>query len=53
MTETTTEPADRAETDAFDRKSMAGWQWFTRFLLVNVIAIAAGLAFVAIFTVWS
>jgi hypothetical protein len=43
------EPAD----DQFTRVSKAGWNGFTRFLLINVIVIAAALIIIGLFTVWS
>ncbi len=43
------EPAD----DQFTRVSKAGWNGFTRFLLITVIVIVAALLVIATFTVWS
>jgi hypothetical protein len=43
------EPAD----DQFTRVSKAGWNGFTRFLLINVIVIATALIIIGLFTVWS
>jgi hypothetical protein len=42
-----------AEPDVFDRSAQAGWAWFTKFLLINVILCALGLLFVGALTVWS
>ena len=54
MTDQTTLPASEpVDEDVFDKTSQAGWNWFTRFLLINVILCAVGLAFVAALTVWS
>jgi hypothetical protein len=54
MTDNTTVAAsDHVEQDEFDKASQAGWQWFTKFLLINVILCALGLAFVGALTVWS
>jgi hypothetical protein len=54
MTDNTTVAAsDDVEPDEFDKTSMAGWQWFTKFLLINVILCAVGLIFVGALTVWS
>lgn len=50
----TTVPAtDNVEPDEFDQTSKAGWAWFTKFLLINVILCAVGLLFVGALTVWS
>jgi hypothetical protein len=54
MTDNTTVPArEQVTEDAFDKTAEAGWAWFTRFLLINVILCALGLVFVAALTVWS
>ncbi len=54
MSDNTTVPAsDQVVEDDFDKASTAGWTSFTRFLLINVILCALGLAFVALFTVWA
>jgi len=54
MTESTPVAAsDDPEPDVFDKTAQAGWQWFTKFLLVNVILCALGLIFVGALTVWS
>jgi hypothetical protein len=54
MTDNPTVPAsDAVEPDAFDKTAQAGWQWFTKFLLINVILCALGLIFVGALTVWS
>ena len=50
---TTVPASDNVEPDAFDRASTAGWAFFTRFLLINVILCAIGLLFVGALTVWS
>jgi hypothetical protein len=49
----TVPPSDKVEPDEFDQASKAGWAWFTRFLLINVILCAIGLLFVGALTVWS
>jgi hypothetical protein len=49
----TVSPSEQAEPDEFDQTSKAGWAWFTRFLLINVILCALGLLFVGALTVWS
>ncbi len=36
-----------------DKTSKAGWEWFTRFLLINVILCIVGLLLVGALTVWS
>jgi len=43
-------PAELAE---FDRTAKKGWDFFTKFLLWNVIACAATLLLIGVFTVWS
>jgi hypothetical protein len=42
-----------AEIEQFDRTAQTGWKWFTRFLLWNVLACAAILLLIGVFTVWS
>jgi hypothetical protein len=42
-----------AEAAEFDAESQKGWQFFTKFLLGNVVMAAAALVFVALLTVWS
>jgi hypothetical protein len=46
---------DRADApeDHFTRASKAGWNGFTRFLLLNVVVIIAALLIIGLFTVWS
>lgn len=39
--------------EQLDRDSQAGWNRFTRFLLVNLIATVVALLVIAAFTVWS
>jgi hypothetical protein len=51
--QTTVAASDPVEPDVFDRSAQAGWQWFTKFLLINVILCAIGLVFVGALTVWS
>jgi hypothetical protein len=54
MSDNTTVPAsDNVKPDEFDKASQAGWAWFTKFLLINVILCALGLIFVGALTVWS
>jgi cytochrome c-type biogenesis protein CcmH/NrfG len=50
---TTLSASENAEPDEFDRTSQAGWKWFTKFLLINVIVCALALLFVGALTVWS
>ena len=53
-TDNTTVPSsETVEPDEFDRASKAGWAWFTKFLLINVILCTIGLIFVGALTVWS
>lgn len=49
----TVPPGDQITDDDFDKTAKAGWAWFTRFLLINVILCVLGLVFVAALTVWS
>jgi len=42
-----------AEIEQFDKVAQTGWKWFTRFLLWNVLACAAILLLIGVFTVWS
>jgi cytochrome c-type biogenesis protein CcmH/NrfG len=54
MSDHTTVPAsEHVEQDEFDQASQAGWKWFTKFLLINVIVCALALLFVGALTVWS
>ena len=46
------EHADAPE-DHFTRVAKAGWNGFTRFLLLNVIVVIAALLIIGLFTVWS
>jgi hypothetical protein len=50
--QTAPDHADQAD-DPFSHVSKAGWNGFTRFLLLNVIAIIAALLIIGLFTVWS
>lgn len=45
-------PADPAQAE-FDENAKKGWNFFTKFLLGNVIATAAALIFIGLLTVWS
>jgi hypothetical protein len=45
--------SENVEPDVFDRTAQAGWKWFTKFLLINVIVCAVVLLFVGALTVWS
>jgi hypothetical protein len=49
----TVPPSEQLVDDDFDKAAKAGWQWFTKFLLINVILCAIGLLFVGALTVWS
>ncbi len=49
----TVPPSEQLVEDDFDKAAKAGWQWFTKFLLINVILCAIGLLFVGALTVWS
>jgi hypothetical protein len=42
-----------AEIAQFDRTAQTGWNWFTKFLLWNVIACVVALLVIGLFTVWS
>jgi len=42
-----------AEIEQFNRISQTGWNFFTKFLLWNVLAIIAILLLIGVFTVWS
>ena len=53
MSDHTTAPANDVEPGEFDKASQAGWKWFTKFLLINVIVCALVLLFVGALTVWS
>ncbi len=39
--------------DPFTKVSQAGWNGFTRFLLINVVVIVVALLVIGLFTVWS
>jgi len=39
--------------DQFTRVAKAGWNGFTRFLLLNVVVIIVALLIIGLFTVWS
>ncbi len=43
----------KAPDAAFDTVSKAGWQRFTKFLLINVLVAIAALLIVGLLTVWS
>jgi hypothetical protein len=55
QTATTQHAPDHADVtdDHFTRVSKAGWNGFTRFLLLNVIVIIVALLIIGLFTVWS
>jgi hypothetical protein len=53
MSDPTTVSAGDVQPDEFDKASQAGWKWFTKFLLINVIICALALLFVGVLTVWS
>ncbi len=42
-----------AELAQFDRVAKTGWEFFTKFLLWNVIACVVTLLFIGFLTVWS
>jgi hypothetical protein len=42
-----------AEVEQFNRVAKTGWDFFTKFLLWNVLAIIAILLFIGVLTVWS
>ncbi len=42
-----------AEVEQFNRIAQTGWNFFTKFLLWNVLAIIAILVFIGFLTVWS
>ena len=51
---TETRPDTMAPPEAdFDGQSKKGWQFFTKFLLTNVVVIAAALLIIGLLTVWS
>jgi hypothetical protein len=45
------EPAELAE-GQFDQAAQSGWNFFTRFLLANVVVIVVILLVIGVFTVW-
>jgi hypothetical protein len=49
--ETRPDSINAAEAD-FDNASKKGWEFFTKFLLTNVIVTAAALIFIGFLTVW-
>ena len=56
MATQTTQPIHAAAPDSpvdFDTPSQKGWEFFTKFLLVNVALCAAVLLLIGLFTVWS
>jgi hypothetical protein len=55
QTATTQHATDQTDApdDQFTRVSKAGWNGFTRFLLLNVIVVIAALLIIGLFTVWS
>ncbi len=42
-----------AELAQFDKMAKSGWDFFTKFLLWNVIACVVTLLLIGVFTVWS
>jgi hypothetical protein len=50
--QTAPDHADPAD-DQFTRISKAGWNGFTRFLLLNVVVVIIALLIIGLFTVWS
>jgi hypothetical protein len=53
MTDAAPNPNDASDHDEFSAVAQTGWNRFSRFLLVNVVAIAAALLLIGAFTVWS
>jgi hypothetical protein len=53
MADQTEQSSEIVEQDEFDKVSQAGWNGFTKFLLINVIVIAVALVFIGALTVWS
>lgn len=54
MEQTVTKTAeDASDQDEFTKVSQAGWNGFTRFLLLNVVVIAIALVIIGFLTVWS
>jgi hypothetical protein len=51
-TQSAPDHADAPE-DQFTRVAKAGWNGFTRFLLLNVVVIIVALLIIGLFTVWS
>lgn len=44
---------DASDNDEFSIVARTGWDRFSKFLLVNVIAVVAALLLIGAFTVWS
>jgi len=42
-----------SEDDAFSLSAKTGWHRFSKFLLINVVAIVSALLLIGAFTVWS
>jgi hypothetical protein len=53
MTDTAPNPDNASDRDEFSVVAQTGWNRFSRFLLMNVVAIAAALLLIGAFTVWS
>lgn len=53
MTKSMVDEAARGTPVDFDGASQKGWNFFTKFLFVNVVAAAAVLLFIGALTVWS
>ncbi len=48
------QPTNTAEIEnEFDQTSQTGWNWFTKFLLFNVLGAIGALLVVGLLTVWS
>jgi hypothetical protein len=45
--------AAQSEEDRFTQVSKAGWNGFTKFLLLNVVVTIVALLIIGLFTVWS
>jgi hypothetical protein len=54
MEQTVTKAAeDASDQDVFTRVSQAGWNGFTKFLLLNVVVVIVALIIIGFLTVWS
>jgi hypothetical protein len=53
MTDQTPYSTETVAPDEFDKVSKAGWDGFTKFLLINVVVITIALLFIGALTVWS